>query len=267
MNTPEETYTWRAAALGALLFIVYGVGMVLLALPFQQAAPSPGGRALFWLLVVCGFLVPYAGLALGWIRGFPRWSFPYLGLALFLSSYLQNVSSQGITLGVRVLMRPGAWGWRAWVPLALAALIALGVTRFSATPLRRLVRGAWDDWTRLSYAMFGCLPVLILFFFIEVSLVYQLIFLSLLAIIQIATAMLYLHSEPRRQRALTLLIGTALILTVLTIIPALVLGAEGGVDFWGMALAILVVLLLFFSPALIEVFKFIRARLARLWKA
>lgn len=222
---------------------------------------------MFWALIACGLLIPYAGLALGWSRSFPRWSFPYLGLALFLSSYLQNVSSQGIVIGVRTLMRPGLWGWRAWIPLALAALTALLVTRFSILPLRRLVRGVWNDWTRLSYAMFGCLPVLILFFFVDVSLASKLVFLSLLAIIQVAAAMLFLRFTPRWKRVWTLLIGTVLILTVLTIVPAVAFGAEGGVDFWGMALAILVVTLLFFSPVLIEVFKFIRVKLARLWKA
>lgn len=266
LENPEETYSWRLAVKGAAMFIVYGLGMILMALPLGPLRAGPVQQLVFWLLIACGVLIPYIGTGVGWVNGFPRWSFSYLGLALFLSSYLQNVSSRGIVIGRWEMSSGGAWGWRAWIPLALAALTALVVTRFSTSPLRRLLRRAWADWTQLSYAMFGCLPILVLVVFLEAKTADRYVFSPLLALILVATALFYLRAEQRRQRVWALLVGTLLILVILTVIPALMYSDEGPVDVPGLFLAILTVMVLFFSPALIELFKYIRSKLAKLWK-
>lgn len=267
LEPTQEIYSWRLSIWGSALFIAYGLGMVILALPFSGGV-APGWQTVVAILFGLGLLLPYAGLALGWIRSFPRWSFPYLGLALFLSSYLQNISSRGLMIGGVELSSEGAWGWRAWVPLALAALAALIITRFSPLPLRRLLRRAWDDWTLLSFAMFGCLPILALFSFVEAGSQYALVFLPLLALILSAASVLYLRLSQRWQRVLALLLGTVTSLSIISLVPTIAYRGEGWVDIPSLILAVLVVTVLFFSPVLIEGYKRLRLRLAQtLWKA
>ena len=89
---------------------------------------------LSWLIVA----VFMAGLIVAWRRGFPRWSFPLWALVLVFG--------------------PGdLWGLPAVIPLAVVVVIAFAWTR-SLRPFGDLIAGVGRDWTRLSFALYGCLP-------------------------------------------------------------------------------------------------------------
>jgi hypothetical protein len=48
-------------------------------------------------------------LVAGWVKGFPRWVFPYWGFALLICVYLQHFS--GTLFGYRF-----TGSWRVWIP-------------------------------------------------------------------------------------------------------------------------------------------------------
>lgn len=91
------------------------------------------------------------------VKGFPRWSFPYWGMALAFSSLLVGAALPGLIVFGHTFGRGELWGWRAWIPVLTVAVIALLLTRV-VRPLRQLVTGVWHDWTRLSFAFYGTCP-------------------------------------------------------------------------------------------------------------
>lgn len=91
-------------------------------------------------------------LLAGWVKNFPRWVFPYWGFALLISFYFYNFSG---TIS-------GQWftgDWRVWIPLGVVALAGLLRTG-SLRPLLTLIKSVWKDWTLLSFAFYGALPLL-----------------------------------------------------------------------------------------------------------
>ena len=89
------------------------------------------------------FVLVLAGFILGWKRGFPLWSYSYLGWSL-----LFTWSGSGTYIN-RVYM-----GYRYITLFLIAMLIAVLWTR-SFDPIKTLFRDIWNDWTRLSLAMFA----------------------------------------------------------------------------------------------------------------
>jgi hypothetical protein len=82
------------------------------------------------------------GLLIGWIQGFPLWSYSYLGWSFLLAYFNTN------------------WGYygdldfQVWIPFGVTILIAILWTR-SLAPIKKLFSDIWYDWTRLSLAMFA----------------------------------------------------------------------------------------------------------------
>jgi len=81
------------------------------------------------------------GLLIGWLRGFPLWSYSYLGWSFLIAYFNTN------------------WGYygnpdfQIWIPFGITVLIAILWTH-SFAPIKKLFRDIWDDWTRLTLAMF-----------------------------------------------------------------------------------------------------------------
>jgi hypothetical protein len=105
------------------------------------------------LVNFAGYLILLLGLSIGWVRGFPRWSFGYASLVLILT--LEWAGKRGLDLWpLRVKYDGSTIGWSAWLPFLATVVVVLLLTR-SLRPLRQLVVGIWNDWTRLSLALFG----------------------------------------------------------------------------------------------------------------
>jgi len=97
---------------------------------------------IFYLLLLGGFLA-------AWLKGFPRWSYPYLGwLLLFL---VASLGSTGLD---------DPYLWRIWGPLLITLLIAISL-RPSLKPLSSLAHGWKQDWTLSIFAVLGILEFLI----------------------------------------------------------------------------------------------------------
>jgi hypothetical protein len=146
-----------------------------------------------------GYLGLLGGLVIGWVRGFPRWSYAYL-----LSVPLIGLLSGAISLGPGVRL-----GWRALIPLGVAAATALLLTR-SLRPLRRLVKGVWADWTQLSFALYSLMPTLVWIAFDEVADRFELPFMVALNLVLIGGALAYVRSATPRRRVMVLVDALAL---------------------------------------------------------
>jgi len=95
----------------------------------------------FWEFAAC-YVVLLIGLGVGWVKGFPRWSYPYGGLVLVLTWSWMDIPAQNLWAhNIWILKRYNQLlGWRAWIPFLLMGVIALLLTR-SVRPLRQLLTG------------------------------------------------------------------------------------------------------------------------------
>ncbi len=195
--------SWGEALAAMLPFLVIGLEMGLSPyLPqwewYTQWLRLGGTVTVYAVLLI--------GLGVGWVKSFPRWSYPYLGLLLVLTRWLMG-SSQGL----RIFK-----GWSVWVPFWAMALIAVLLTR-SWQPLRQLYHGVWHDWTRLSFGLYGFIPLALAAAFDDVSGTYETPYLAASTLALVAGAVAYVRSARTSQRTLALLIGMILSWVVATV--------------------------------------------------
>ena len=209
-NPLEKSTTTGYVIIGSLPFFVFGLIMILLELPLALLQ-SEWFNALGGILLVMWLILPAIGFSIGWVQKFPRWSYPHAGMALILALYIQSVTTPGLNLfGIPIFGRE-LWGWRAWVPLAVAFVGALVISR-SFRPFFRFFSNLWQDWSIPSYLMAGVLPLLVMIAFDEIDRLYSLYFMVVFAVLLVAMVVLYLRSQHAWQRVLVLTIGVLAIL-------------------------------------------------------
>jgi hypothetical protein len=181
------------------------------------------------------------------VLGFPRWSYPYTGGLLVYSLYMMNTSTPLLRqLGY---LNQG-WGWRAWLPFLFALLVGLLITR-SFRPIGQFFANIHHDWTLATFAMYGCMPLVISIFFDGVDRLYTIIFLLLLIALMVATALLYMRAASQTIRIRILTAGVLATLAVTLAASTAYWLPQGGVSvpwvlIWG-----LVILGIMFYPALL----------------
>ena len=128
----------------------------------SQGTVLDGPVRVLWTSVIQGGPIPLlfymfllGGLLVAWRKGFPRWSFPYLGWLLVIVLFALGVSGRNAP----------PW-WLSWGPLLGALLLAVLLGR-SLAPLRTLWRSLLQDWTQVSLALFGLLEFIVLACFDE----------------------------------------------------------------------------------------------------
>ncbi len=250
-NNQDHEYpaSWAAALAGMALFLICGLDLILGEIPHDWVIPSwllGLGRALF-----LGSLVfPVIALGIGWVKGFPRWSYPYVGFVLLVNLYMMNVATPGLRIFNYTFGRNDLWGWRSWIPFLLMAAITLLITR-SLRPLLNLFTNIWEDWTLLTFGMFGFVPLLIGIGFDEVDRLYSLRFMVALTLLMSGTVLAYLRSTRQWQRVLALLVGNILTVTIVTMAPTVYWLENGWVNVQRTVMAGIVVLAVMFSPVLV----------------
>jgi hypothetical protein len=148
--------SWPAALATALPFLVCGLTMVLERIVTPDMYGRTGLPPAPLLVQLIGYLILLVGLGAGWVKGFPRWAYGYISLAYVAMLWWMDLAAPQLqSLGVSI---SNDWherlGWRALIPVGLMAVTALVWTR-SLHPLRQLVTGVWEDWTRLSLVLYG----------------------------------------------------------------------------------------------------------------
>lgn len=193
---------WETAA-AILPFVLFGLIYTLDALDY---AAGWRGLSLHWYLVA--YLILLIGFGFGWIKGFPRWSLGYLGMALLFSWWLSSLSTVGFELFGHTLGYVGRWGWRVWISLLVIALVATLCSR-SFHPLLSLAKSIWRDWSRLSFIFYGALTWLALgiaydnkSFYNQVAYLPLDVFTG--ALLYMLGVLFYLHLRHSWQRALAL---------------------------------------------------------------
>ena len=133
---------WQAL-IGALPFLAFGIARIISEV---DHLPIHG---IDFEMVVYGLSL--LGLLIGWIRCFPLWSYSYLGWSI-LTAYFNT-----------------SWGYygdpdfQVWIPFGITVLIATLWTH-SFAPIKKLLQDIWNDWTRLSLAMFALVGIVWIYY-------------------------------------------------------------------------------------------------------
>lgn len=241
----NKQFISRSETLAAMaLFALLGLELIFNELPFEW--PPPNWAHLVNRLLFVGILIlPPIGLCIGWIKSFPRWSYPYVAHVLFFSLYMTNVATPGF------LFDRELWGWRAWIPFAVVVVISLLITR-SLRPLRKFFTNIKEDWTLLTFGLFGSMPLLIMLSFDEVDRLFSLYFMVILTLLMMVTVFIYMQRPAHRERVAGLLIGILLTITLTMAAPTIYWHNHGDTSIIATVVAGMIVFLVLFSPALIS---------------
>jgi len=240
--------SWGETLAGMLPFLVFGLGMIIYEILPRDLVAGPIG---FWCYLVL-YIIGVIGLGIGWVKGFPRWSYPYAGLVLFIK---------------------GWWGDRdnlsGWLSIGLASTIlfwlmvgiVLLVTR-SLRPLGQFFRRIWHDWTLLSFGLYSLMPLVLLnFAFDFVTGNYPLPYPIVSSLVLAGVALVYLRSSSMVQRASALLAGMTLCWAIATVevaiylyrVPKLPRYWAGDIrdmlSYWGVQMALIL------APALLDLLR------------
>jgi hypothetical protein len=184
LNELSHPATWKETLLALIPFLLLPVLFLfgLLLSPLIQSTPEPAFMLGVALSLIGGFI--FAALV-GWVKGFPRWVFPYWGFILLITLYMRGFS--GTIFGYWV---DGDW-W-AWTPVAAIAIIGTLWAR-NLGPVYTLFKSVWKDWTLLSFAFYGALPMLFLFAYDEVH--NQVPYVAFSILILAVGAAIYMRTE------------------------------------------------------------------------
>jgi hypothetical protein len=189
MNNVTITSSTRwQAFLGMLPFVSFGIASMI-----GKVAHVSSLRGYDAEMVV--YALALAGLLIGWIRGFPLWSYSYLGWSLVLAWANTNMRVDGTNW----------WGCRFWIPFGATVLIALLWTR-SLQPVKKFLRDVWRDWTRLSLALYA-LGGWVSMIYDENHHPYLLVFMLASTLVTAGTAWFFLRSSSIRGRILAIVGG------------------------------------------------------------
>ena len=210
----------RSEAWAALVpFLFFGALQTLLGYFYVlDFAPS-------WLVKLYAILFWSFGLGLfvlGFIKRFPRWFMPYIGAPMpFISLWLFNVVIEKLQ---------GVWWYRLpfflsafmlegllWMGLVFMLILFLALTNL--IPKSRFYRRLREDWTLVSFIVYGAVPLALVFTFDEYRNEEPYMFLSLLLLA--AGGWLYLRNDEPRKRFFCLQGGLWLSMLVAAIGKAL----------------------------------------------
>jgi len=234
---------------GVGLFLFMGLFMAYMKTPYEwgwKGWMSPLGKYLFAM----NFLIPVTGCAIGWIKGFPRWSYPYVGVSLIHSLSLMNASTPGLSFFGYEIFGREHWGWRSWVPLGIAIIIALIISR-SFRPVKKFFTNGWADWTLFTFGMLGWVLWFFDVSFDDIDNQYSRYFIISLNIITVLAAYAYMRSSNTWQRGLSLAIGIVIPVAVASIGSSIYWLENGWGNLAGGATISFFVVLVMFSPAFI----------------
>jgi len=236
-QTGDERSSWGETLAGLWLFLFLGpvsVIMAYLTMPaWFQYSETPKYLSIIFVLSML------IGLGVGWAKGWPRWSYPYIGFAVVVLGGLaiNAVFSMVFTVGPEWPVLP-----QIFIAVGVLGLMA-GILMLIARawrPLHSLYRAIRQDWTRLSFGLFTGVSVLFGGVDHDEDPIFTLnVFVP--SLIVLVGALVYLRSTTKAQRILALLVSLTLAVAVRVV---------GGKVFYGTYGAVVGVIVLI--PALLE---------------
>lgn len=192
-KTISRSTRWQAL-IGILPFIAFGLSMII-----EELGDTYGFQGYYSPFVL--YLLVLVGLLIGWVRGFPLWSYSYIGWAVTLAWMNSFITIDGVM-----------YGPLGWLLLGIVAVIALIWTR-SLESIKKFFEDIVKDWTRISLAIFAFVALTNLIYD-ENHHPYLLLFIAASTLILSGAVWLFLRSEKLSGRFFSLFFGFGLAMIV-----------------------------------------------------
>lgn len=192
---PDGRESWRQAFLELSLFAV-GAFLLILVTYFDGMYAGWQRDPEFLGKVIMALTLPF--LLLGLWRGLPRWAYPFGGLLLGYQIFVSYQSSMWLFLFIMLL---------AFLALAIVEVITNPQRSLLPLPLRRIGQSISVGWTRLSFGMFGAMPLVILLAFDDAHVDSRTPYLALSALGTMVSAFIHCRSRVISTQIAALFIG------------------------------------------------------------
>lgn len=196
---PDGRESWRQAMFELSPFVASAFLLILITyLPFSgvnagwQREPDFLGKVITWVTL------PF--LLLGLARGLPRWAYPFSGLLLGYHIFLSYQSSMWMFLLVMLL---------AFFALAVAEALTNPQPSLLPLPLRLIGQSLSVDWTRLSFGVFGAMPMVIILAFDDAHVNNRTPYLAISVLAMVIFVLIYCRSREKTTQITALLAGLA----------------------------------------------------------
>jgi len=184
----ETSFSTRISLLATIPFGLFG-----LAWAFSNSGLTIPFIELF--LSVVSVLAMFILLGVGWIKNFPRWSFPAIGFCLCFSLFFMMITIPAFQSEIL--------GYWALLPLLITMTVSL---MFNPTlkPVRQLAKKIKEDPALILFTFYGFAPFFVFLFYDEMNAVW-LIPVILFSIIILSTGLyLFLRSEKKKTRIISI---------------------------------------------------------------
>jgi hypothetical protein len=197
---PDGRDSWREALRETSLFLITG-SLLILATYFQPEGLPAGWQRNFEFLgdILIPIAVPF--FLLGLVRGLPRWSYPFGGLLLGYYGIFAGQNSLWLFLFLMLI---------AALALALAAILTDPQPSLLPIIVRRIGQSLSEDWTRLSFGLYGAMPLLIMMAYDDSHFNNRTPYFAISVLTMIAGAMLYCRNRTASIQTAGLLLGITL---------------------------------------------------------
>jgi len=150
------------------------------------------------ILLLSSVISMFALLIIGWIKDFPRWSFPAIGFCLLFSLFSMNVAIPRISDDIL-----GFW---AWIPLLITLIIAQ-IFKPGIEPIKNIIKKTGEEPFLIIFAIYGFAPFILLMLSDEIHSNWMMPVAILSTLILSAGNYLFLSCERRVSRILSVIIS------------------------------------------------------------
>lgn len=199
---------WRQVWPGVFYFVLVGSVLVL-----SEVLQSWGRSEIFgeissamWFF---GCLIVLVGALIGWLRGFPRWSYPYLANSLLIAIFLPFIHTRGFVFFGVPIWGEGLLGLRAWIPVLLVLPLGWALTRGKPSLLVQLLDSWIWDWMVWAFGFYSWIPLALQVILDENYIGPSFSFPALLAgsLLTIIGSLIFLRAASRRTALIGLFAG------------------------------------------------------------
>jgi hypothetical protein len=192
--------SWRQVALELVPFLGSG-GLLILLTYVPSLTPEPGWQRLPGAIGAAALLLSLPALLWGAARGMPRWAYPMGGMLLAACLYVAVHFGLGMyTLALLV----------ATTGLIYAAWRVNASVRPLPRRVRRVFKSVQADWTRLSFGLYGGMPLLVLVAYDNGVVDNRGPYLAISAVLMVAGALVYARQQNTARQMLVLVGGMTL---------------------------------------------------------
>ncbi|MDR3341006.1 MAG: hypothetical protein LBT25_13145 [Candidatus Symbiothrix sp.] len=196
----ETSFSSRTALSATIPFGLYGIAWA-----FSNSGMKIPAFILSFVFIV-SVLSMFVVLGIGWVKNFPRWSFPAIGFSLFLSLYFMMVTIPDFS--------PALLGYWAWMPLFITMLVCL-MLRPTLKPIRQLAKKIKAEPSLIIFILYGFVPFFVSLFCDETHSIWM-FFIALIATSVLSFGLYFFLRSDRKKTRIILITMAALVTTIIT---------------------------------------------------